>query len=177
MNFFRDYFKTLSCGIQNMNIDMLDQAVNVIRSMKRAGGKVIIAGNGASAAIASHVSVDLTKNTGVKAINFNEADLITCFSNDYGYDKWVEKAIGFYADPKDLVILVSSSGASKNIINGARKAKKMGLKVITFSGFKPDNPLRKLGDINFWVDSRVYNMVEITHSAWLLAMVDRLSKS
>ena len=106
---------------------------------------------------------------------FNEADLLTCFSNDYGYDKWVEKAIGFYADSKDLIIPISSSGASKNIINGARKAKKMGLTVITFSGFKPDNSLRKLGDINFWVDSKAYNIVEMTHSSWLLAMVDRLS--
>ena len=57
-------------------------------------------------------------------MNFNEADLITCFSNDYGYDKWIDKTIEFYADKKDILILISSSGKSKNMINACKAAKK-----------------------------------------------------
>ena len=77
-----------------------------------------------------------------------------------------------YADAGDLAILISSSGNSANIINGANKAKNMGLSVITVSGFSFDNPLRKLGDLNLWVDSTEYNIVEMTHHIWLVAIID-----
>lgn len=174
MSFYQKYFKKISEQISQVDITLLDAARKMILKANSKGGKVILAGNGGSAAIASHVSVDLTKNGGVRAINFNEPDLITCFANDYGYENWVEKAIEFYADFADLAILISSSGTSKNIINGGRKAKNIGLKVITFSGFNADNPLRQLGDINFWVDSKAYNIIEMTHSIWLLAIVDQI---
>ena len=133
----------------------------------------MIFGNGGSAAIASHVSVDLTKNAKIRSVNFNEADLITCFSNDYGYEKWIEKAIDFYADDKDILILISSSGKSPNMINACKAArnKKMS-KIITFTGHDKDNPLSKLGDINFWIDSKAYNFVENIHQIWLLAITD-----
>jgi len=68
--------------------------------------------------------------------------------------------------------LISSSGQSPNVINGALQAQKLGLKTVTLSGFEPDNPLRKLGDFNLWCDSRRYNIVEMTHHIWLLAIVD-----
>ena len=97
---------------------------------KKNNAKIMIFGNGGSAAIASHVSVDLTKNANVRCVNYNEADLITCFSNDYGYERWVEKAIDFYADSKDTIILISSSGKSKNMINACKTAKKR--KIIVF---------------------------------------------
>ena len=122
--------------------------------------------------MASHLAVDLTKNGKLRAINFNEADLITCFANDYGYENWVAHAIEHYYDTNDCVVLISSSGQSKNIINAAVYAKKMNLPVVTFSGFKSDNPLRQLGDINIWVDSRAYNIIEMSHHIWLLAIVD-----
>ena len=82
--------------------------------------KIIIFGNGASASIANHVSVDLTKNSKFRAVNFNESNLITCFANDYGYDNWIKEALNFHYDKGDVVILVSSSGNSKNIIKGAK---------------------------------------------------------
>jgi D-sedoheptulose 7-phosphate isomerase len=126
--------------------------------------------------MASHLSVDLTKACKIRAVNFNEADLLTCFSNDYGYENWVKEAINSYADKNDLVICISSSGTSKNIINGAVKAKKMGCRVITFSGFKKTNPLRRIGKINFWIDSNNYNIIEMTHHIWLLSAVDKIAK-
>ena len=139
---------------------------------KENGKKVLAFGNGGSAAMVSHVSVDYTKQAGIRTVNFNEADLITCFSNDYGYDKWVEKAIEFYGDKEDTVILVSSSGSSMNMIYGARKARDKGLSIITLTGFDSDNPLRKIGELNFWVDSRAYNVIENTHQIWLLIVCD-----
>ena len=99
--------------------------------------------------------------------------MLTCFSNDYGYDKWVEKAIEFYSDEGDILILISSSGSSKNMINAANYAKKNKIKsIITLTGHKEDNPLKKLGDINFWVNSAAYNHVENIHQIILLSLVD-----
>ncbi len=95
---------------------------------------MIIAGNGGSAAMASHVCVDFTKQGGIRSVNFNEADLITCFANDYGYEHWVAKAIEFYGNKGDLAILISSSGNSKNMINGAQTANNLGIDVVTFTG-------------------------------------------
>ena len=136
------------------------------------GRKVIIAGNGGSAAIASHCAVDLTKNARLRCINFNEADLITCLANDYGYALWLAKALEFYADDGDLVVLISSSGKSDNLLNAARYAASRGLTLVTFTGFRADNPLKQLGQLNLWVESRAYNIVEMTHQIWLLAVCD-----
>ena len=134
-------------------------------------------GNGGSAAMASHVSVDLVKMCKIRAINFNEADLLTCFSNDYGYENWVQKALSFYADKGDLLICISSSGESKNIINGAKFAKKIGCKVVTLTGFNKKNRVRKIGYVNLWADSKNYNIIEMTHHTWLLSIVDIIAKA
>lgn len=174
MNFYEDYFSLLHEKISIVDSNLLDQAVEMIKTTIRNNRKLIIVGNGGSAAMASHVAVDLTKNAGIRAINFNEADLLTCFANDYGYEHWVSQALKFYADKGDLAILISSSGSSNNIINGANTAKEFGLDVITFSGFNPDNPLRKIGVLNFYADSKGYNIVEMAHHVWLLAIVDRI---
>ena len=139
---------------------------------KKSNNKIIIEGNGASAAIASHVAVDFTKLNNIRTINFNEADLITCFANDYGYENWLAKALEYYSVKDDLVILVSSSGRSPNIIKAAQRTKELKLKLVTLTGFDKNNPLKKLGDLNLWVDSRAYNIIENTHLIWLLAVND-----
>ncbi|MBN2452673.1 MAG: SIS domain-containing protein [Candidatus Omnitrophica bacterium] len=171
----RDYLQRICRAILDVDDDAIEKGAALVREASSLGGKVMIAGNGASAAIASHVSVDLTKTAGVRAISFNDADLITCFSNDYGYEHWVEEALKAYACAGDLVILISSSGKSPNIVNAARQARSMGLKVITLSGFRPDNPLRRLGDLNLWTDSDEYNIIEAVHQSWLSSVVDSLA--
>ena len=173
-DYFSQYFKTISKGLKSIDSAQLDQAAAMVWETHQSGKKIIVVGNGGSAAMASHVAVDFTKAAGMRAINFNEADLITCFANDYGYEHWVAKALEAYADPGDLVILISSSGKSLNMLNGAKKAKKMGVSVITVSGFLSDNPLKKLGDLNLWVGSSEYNIVEMTHHVWLVAIIDYL---
>ena len=146
---------------------------DALEAIHQSDKKTIIIGNGGSAAIASHVSVDLTKNAGIRSTNFNESDLITCFANDYGYEHWVEKAVEFYGDEGDVFISISSSGSSENILYGCLAAREKNFsKVITLSGMGADNPLRKMGDINLWADSKAYNYIENIHQFWLLAVVD-----
>ena len=174
-NFVKEYLEDFSSLIKpdDKIIQKIIEAKEEFLKVKNNGSKIMTVGNGGSAAIASHFSVDITKNAKIRAVNFNEADLITCFANDYGYEKWVEKAVDFYADKNDVLILISSSGKSLNMINACKAAKnKKVSKVITFTGHDKNNPLSKLGDINFWIDSKAYNFVENTHQLWLLTIVD-----
>ena len=171
----KNYIKKLTSKIvpNDNTFNKIIKIKNLIIKAKKNNSRVLIFGNGGSAAIASHVSVDLTKNANIRAVNFNEADLITCFSNDYGYEKWVEKAVDFYADYKDVLILISSSGKSLNMINACQTARNKKIsKIITFTGHDKNNALSKLGDINLWIDSKAYNFVENTHQVWLLTIVD-----
>ena len=174
--FFNRYFSLIAKSVSAIDPSLLESIAVTIQDVSKQGGKIIIVGNGGSAAMASHVAVDFAKVAKIRAINFNEPDLITCYANDYGYENWVSEALQSYADKKDLVILISSSGKSANIINGALKAKAIGMKSISLSGFDSQNPLRNLGDFNLWVDSSLYNIVEMTHHIWLLAIVDYLAE-
>jgi len=174
-SWFDDYFKFYRASFSgdHLNKKLLDLK-NILVEVNKNKKKTIIAGNGGSAAIASHCAVDFTKNAGIRMISFNEAGLITCLSNDYGYADWVSKAIEMYGDEGDLVILISSSGQSENVINAARTAKRMGIFVVTFTGFDINNPLKKAGELNFWIDSKAYNIIEMTHQIWLLAVCDAI---
>lgn len=175
--FFNDYFDEIGRRLQDTSAVDLASLSQILRGARERGRKVILAGNGASAAIASHVAVDLTKTAGIRAVTFNETDLITCFANDYGYEHWLAKAIEFYGDAGDVAVFISSSGASPNIVNGAKQARSAGLGIVTLSGFDSGNPLRALGDLNLWVNSRRYNIVETTHQTWLLAGLDSIIDS
>ena len=172
--FLKKYFTNLKKLIDEKKY--LDDLIKVKETLIKAnslGKKTMIFGNGGSSAIASHFSVDLTKNAKVRCSNYNENDLITCFSNDFGYDKWVEKAIEFYGDEGDALILISASGNSPNMINGAKFAKRKKIrKIITFTGNSENNNLKKIGDINFWVNSKSYNHIENVHQILLLSLVD-----
>ena len=174
-DFVKEYLEDFSTLVKPNNeiIEKIISSRNILVQAKKKNQKIMIFGNGGSAAIASHVSVDLTKNANIRSVNFNEADLITCFANDYGYERWIEKAIDFYADDKDVLILISSSGKSLNMINACKAARNKKIsKIITFTGHDKNNPLSKLGDINFWINSKAYNFVENLHQVWLLTVVD-----
>ena len=168
-----EYFNRYRASLFQADVfPQLIELKNLVQASHARGKKVIIAGNGGSAAIAGHCSVDFTKSAGIRCVNFNDADLITCFANDYGYEFWLQKALEFYADDGDLVILISSSGKSRNMVRAAEYAISKQLQVVTFTGFAEDNPLKALGQINFWVNSRAYNVIEMTHQIWLLAVCD-----
>ena len=118
---------------------------DILLKTNSLGKKTIIFGNGGSAAIASHFSVDITKNAKVRCTNYNESDLLTCFSNDFGYENWVKKSIEYYADEGDLLILLSCSGNYKNLVNAQKKAASMGLKIAILTGLKKNQFRASMG--------------------------------
>ena len=119
INQFNEYQKVLN----ELNIKEFERFIKKLKNVK-SNKKLFLAGNGGSSSIASHAAVDFLKNSKIVAQTFNEYNLITCFSNDYGYEKWLEKSISFYCKKDDCLILISSSGKSKNIINAAKYARK-----------------------------------------------------
>tara|TARA_A100001015_G_scaffold109332_1_gene121310 strand:- start:4823 stop:5371 length:549 start_codon:yes stop_codon:yes gene_type:complete len=169
------YFKFFSSELKTLDIKSFEAIVNVFNKIKRNKKKVILIGNGGSAAMSSHVSVDLTKQCGIRAINFNEADLITCFANDYGHDNWMKEAIKKYYDNGDVVVLISSSGNSKNHIVAGNYCKKNKISLITLTGFGGKNKLSKLGKINLISNSKNYNIIEMVHHIWLLLVCDYIT--
>ena len=174
MDYPKKYLKKLEHVIDgveikdsNSKIMSLEESIKkilvILKEMKSSDNKLIFIGNGGSAAIASHQAVDYWKNGKIPATAFNDPSLLTCISNDYGYEFVFEKPINMFAKKGDVLMAISSSGKSKNIINAVKCAKKKGLFVITMSGFSKTNPLRKYGDLNFYVPSKVYGHVEISH--------------
>lgn len=159
---------------ESEGVHSLQEGIRIVYDWFRSldDGKVILVGNGGSAAIASHIAVDYWKNGKVRAMAFNDASLLTCVSNDLGHEELFRKPVEMFADAGDLLICISSSGNSRNIINAARMGLKRGCKVITCSGFSADNTLRTLGHVNFWVPSGAYGHVEITHELILHAILD-----
>ena len=150
-----------------------EQAVQMILDAEASSRKVMITGNGGSATIASHVHADLYKGVGVKSLVFTEQALLTALANDDGYGSVYEGPVRQWSQTGDLLITVSSSGGSENILRAATSAKELGCRVITLTGFKPDNPSRKLGDLNFYVDSSEYGFVETAHAALTHYLTDQ----
>lgn len=167
LNKLWDVIKQIEIRDSNNKNKELEDSINKITSklkkLKKSDNKVIFIGNGGSAGIASHQSIDYWKNGGIPAICFNDPSLLTCLSNDYGYEFVFEKPINMFGKKGDILVAISSSGKSKNIINAAKAAKKKGLFIVTFSGFSKSNPLFKIGDLNFYVPSKSYGHVEISH--------------
>ena len=176
-NNFNQYKKSIDSVLSNVTEDQLKQTISIIKKTIKNNGKVYLVGNGGSSSIASHVSVDFAKVANVPSSTFNNANLITCFSNDYGYENWVTEAIKAYSSNKDMFILISSSGNSKNIVNAAKYCKKKSINCITLSGFKKNNPLSKLGKVNFHIESNQYNFIEMSHHIILVYLVDIFAKN
>ncbi len=133
------------------------------RATHAAGDKIMFIGNGGSAGIASHLAIDFTKNGGMRSTAFNDGAALTCLANDLGYDQVFAKQIDMHARAGDFLVAISSGGRSANILKGVEAAKARGCKVLTLSGFQPDNPLRRMGDVNLYVASDQYGFVEILH--------------
>ena len=140
------------------------KAVEMVLSVKANSGKVMVIGNGGSAAIASHLQNDLCQAVGVRAMVFTEASALTARANDYGYECVFEQPVELWANSDDLLVAISSSGQSENILRAVRSATSRDCQVITLSGFSADNPLRRLGNLNFYVPSPEYGYVESAHS-------------
>ena len=159
----------------SLDKDLYDNIVKtkiLFEKCAKRKGKVVFFGNGGSAAIASHLSVDLNKNAKIPSISFNDPGIITCYANDFGYKNWISKTIELSLTSKDVVVLISSSGKSLNILNAAKYTKKKKIQTITLSGMNKKNDLKKMGAVNFWVDSKSYNIIETAHQFFMMAVID-----
>jgi D-sedoheptulose 7-phosphate isomerase len=136
------------------------------------GNKVMFIGNGGSMGIATHMAVDFSKNGGMRATAFGDGAMLTALGNDLGYENVFAHQIECHGRAGDVLIAISSSGKSPNILKGVQTARSQNGKVITFSGFRDDNPLRKAGDVNFYVRSMEYGFVEVAHQAIIHAILD-----
>jgi D-sedoheptulose 7-phosphate isomerase len=143
----------------------------------KAGRKLMFIGNGASAAISSHMATDFWKTGGMRALAFNDPAGLTCIGNDFGYPHLFEKPVEMFADKGDVLVAISSSGRSENILRAVRAARERGCKVLTLSGFSPDNPLKKLGDGNFHVPVESYGLVEVLHHSICHCLLDAIVAS
>lgn len=174
-SYFDNFNRTLKVFVDNrQNRDCLEEAAGLLKGTRRSHSTIYLIGNGGSSAIAEHMAIDLTKNAGLRAMAISGSQALTTFSNDYGYDRVFQKAIEHFAYEKDVLIAISSGGESENILNACRAAKDKRMKIITFSGFRSDNPLRKEGHINFWVDSSAYGYIEIMHNLLIHYLNDRI---
>lgn len=176
MNYEEKYIIELKEQLSSLNFSEFKKAIKIIRTFKKnLNKKIIVLGNGGSSAIASHAVVDFLKNNNVNILNFSDHSLLTCYANDFGYQNVFVNILRQHLKKNDLLILVSSSGKSKNIINAINYCKKQNVKLIGFSGFAKNNPLNEKSDIKFWVDSKNYNIIENTHQSWLLMICDKLA--
>lgn len=145
---------------------------NAISSINKSKGKLIFVGNGASASLASHAATDFTKQAKIPSIAFNDHNLITALSNDYGYKNWVKKALEFYANPLDMIIFISVSGESINLLNGLDYAIDRSICTASLTGSSSLNSLKSKSNYSLWVNSKAYNIVESIHTIWITLIID-----
>lgn len=151
-----------------------EKAINLITACGKHGGKLMFIGNGASASISSHMAIDFWKHSGIRATAFNDSSLLTCISNDYGYEQVFAKPVEMFADKGDILIAISSSGKSVNVLHAVKAARSRSGRVITLTGFLANNPLRKSGEINFYVPFPAYGQVEVMHHSICHCMLDTI---
>lgn len=150
----------------------ISMLVQVFSKVKRNGGQVFFIGNGGSAAIASHMTADFMKNGGMRTCSLYDHSVMTCIGNDYGYEFIFSRPLELLMKEDDLLVAISSSGNSMSIVNAVAVAKKKGAEVITLSGFREDNKVRRMGDYNLYVEIEHYGIVESVHNLILQQVVD-----
>ena len=174
--FAAEYLGKLMQLLQNMDCATeLVEFTDLCREVSNRGGKMIFAGNGGSASVASHAAVDFTKGSRIRSVAFNDHNLMSAYSNDYGQDQWISRCIEDYADKGDAVVLMSCSGTSRNVIAAAEAAHAKNLPLVTLTGCDSQNMLRAQGAINFWIDSRNTNTVQIVHMILLFCVADLIA--
>jgi len=150
----------------------IDQIINLMHSVHDQSNKIMFVGNGGSAAISSHMAIDYSKNGRLPAIAFNDGPGLTCLGNDLGFENVFGEQIKLHGKKGDLLIAISSSGQSSNILNAVSEAHRSECHVVTMSGFSSNNPLRNEGLLNWYVNSNEYGFVELLHLTLCHAILD-----
>ena len=169
--FAKDYQARFVAAVQAWDLTALDAITKVMVKARQDGRQVLIAGNGGSAAIANHTECDATKGTHVagqpvlqtRSLSAN-VSLLTALGNDIGFESVFERQVVYYAQPGDVVLLVSSSGNSPNVVKACERAKEMGLTTVAFVGFE-GGKLKQLADHTLHVQVPNYGIVEDLHQA------------
>ena len=182
-NYYKKYTQSINTGLEQLEAsllgneplvqsDWLTVAEQLTSEVKQAKGRFFFAGNGASAAFASHMSLDWSKNGGVPCLPLFDLSHLTALGNDLGYDEIFATPLQWHGHHNDVLITISSSGNSPNIIRAIAVARERGMKVITLSGLKPDNQSRSLGDLNLYIPAKTYGIVECLHQVLLHTWLD-----
>ena len=166
---FLNEIELLTRSLDIDNILLLKEEISIHKKKK---GKVFIFGNGGNLSNANHFAVDMTKNAKIETISVSNDNLITCFSNDYGFDHWIKNAIKYYVKKDDFIIFLSVSGKSKNIINAIKYCNTKNINHFSLTGHSRNNIINKISKNFLWINSMSYNVVEILHSIILLNIVD-----
>ncbi len=153
----------------------VEACVAQLEALRGRSGQLFVIGNGGSAGVAGHAVIDFLNVAKLRATTLHDAPMLTCLSNDYGYENSYARALEVWAKPGDLLIAISSSGQSANMTNAVETVRRAGTEVMTLSGFREDNPLRQGGDLNIWLPSSHYGMVEIGHQFVLHHLSERLA--
>lgn len=181
-----EYFRQMEVAVHNSRLlvgdserceyeDIIHELVQLFdRQKHKQDNRTYFIGNGGSAAIAIHMTADFLKNGGMTTVGMYDSATLTCLGNDYGYEYVFSKQLEMLAQPGDLLVAISSSGNSRNIINAINMAHEKGAQVLTLTGFKTDNRANQLGDYNFYVPCMQYGVVESIHNMVLQQIVDSL---
>lgn len=186
--FYGQYQKELSAALAGLHVtgpngQSIDTELaflqwdRMTRDIFKHGRTMFFIGNGASAGMAGHMAADATKNGGLRAMNFNDAPLMTAISNDIDYADCFALPIRRFARDLDLLVTISSSGNSENVVRGIAAARACHASVITLSGMKPDNRSRQAGDLNFYIPAQTYGLVECAHQTLLHCWLDLYLKN
>jgi D-sedoheptulose 7-phosphate isomerase len=166
------FISQINNALHNLNSEHLDYLKKIIL---RNTTEIIILGNGGSNAISAHMAEDYTKALKKRGIAFTDGARLTCYANDYGYENAFSQYLSEFSTSNSLVILISSSGNSKNILNCAQYCRENDIEYIILTGFDPKNSLRsKYSDsalLDFWVDSTDYGVVECVHEIILHSVI------
>lgn len=146
-------------------------------AMRKRRGCLYLVGNGASSSMSSHFAADLNKNARLRTQVFTDAALITAVANDISYERVFAEPLARMGEAGDMLLTISSSGNSPNILAAIKVARQLGMQVVTLSGMKEDNASRTLGDLNIYVPETTYGLVETAHSALLHHWTDLLVAS
>lgn len=184
MTFFKDYIETISLSLRNMvvtdslmnNLDLeegLTRWCEITQDVRRKNCTMYFVGNGASAMMASHMAADASKNGDFRSLTFNDPALMTAVSNDICYEDCFAVPLKRFSNPGDVLVTISSSGNSPNIMRAIEISRESDLKCITLSGFSPNNRSRQLGVLNFYIPADTYGIVEVAHQALLHCWLDK----
>ncbi len=152
--------------------DGLQQWIAITQEIRKKNQTVFLIGNGASASMASHFAADLAKNAGIRTHVFTDLALITAIANDICYEEVYAEPLRRYMQKDDMLVAISSSGNSPNIVSGVKTAQSLGGSIITLSAMNAENAIRQLGDLNFYIPAQTYGMAETAHAAILHYWMD-----